>query len=146
MGVAAFWLALAAVIIAGSWRKKMKEQMRHETVRLLIEKGEPLDQEQLRELLNPTPPPLPAHHPWLRRHEAPSGFKQFRMVGTILMIAAPGLAAMIAGIGFSEGTPRTVAAALGVGVFVFLLGVAFFFVSRFVASTGKPEHESDRAE
>jgi hypothetical protein len=59
MGVAAFWIALAAVLIGGQWHKKMKEQMRHETVRLLIEKGEPLDQGQVRELLYPKPPWTP---------------------------------------------------------------------------------------
>jgi hypothetical protein len=142
MGVAAFWIALAAVIIASHWRKKMKEQMRHETVRLLIEKGEPLEQEQLRELLNPAPPPLPANHPWLRR--APSAYKQCRVVGTILMIAAPGVAAMVGGIGYSQALPQALWVAASVGVCMFMTGFAFFFVSRFVAPTEKRDEESNQ--
>lgn len=143
MGAAAFWIALAAVIIAYHWHKKMKEQMRHETVRLLIEKGETIDQEQLRELLNPTPPtppPLPPNHPWLR--PAPSGSKMFRIFGAILMIGAPGVAAMVAGIGFAQALPQAVWAAAGVGVFLLTIGFAFFFVSRFVAPKEKRDQES----
>ena len=142
MAVAAFWIALAAVIIAGEWHKKMKEQMRHETVRLLIEKGETLDQAQLRELLHPTPPPalpLPAEDGWYP--PGPRGYTQFRIAAAILMIAGPGVTAMIAGIGYAAGEDDTLFAALGVGVFVFLVGFAFFFVSRFFASTDRPHNE-----
>jgi hypothetical protein len=142
MGVAAFWIALAAVIVAGYWRGKMKDQMRHETVRLLIEKGEPVGQEQLRELLNPAPPPLPPNHPWVRPKL--SGFKQFRIVGTLLMIAAPGLAAMIAGISYSQGEPQPLPAALGIAAFAFLVGIGLFLASRFVAPPEEPEHDSTR--
>ena len=142
MGVAAFWIALAAVIIADQWRKKTKEQMRHETVRLLIEKGEAPDHEQLRELLNPTPPPLPPNHPWVRR--PPGAYKQFRVVGTILMIAAPGVAAMVAGIGYSQALPQALWVAAGVGLCMFMAGFALFFVSRFVAPTEKRDQESNQ--
>ena len=145
MGVAAFWIALAAVVIAGHWRGKTKEQMRHETVRLLIEKGEPIDQERLQELLNPKPHPLPAHHPWMRPRDPAAPFKTLRICATILMITAPGVAAMISGIGISRGMPQTLWAGLGVAVLVFLLGIALLFASRFVARTAEPQHESGRA-
>ena len=56
MATAAFWIALAAVLIARFWRKKSADQMKHETVRLLIQKNETVDPEMVKELLNPTPP------------------------------------------------------------------------------------------
>ena len=40
MGVVAFWIALAAVLIAGGWAKTRTEAQKHETLRKLIEKGE----------------------------------------------------------------------------------------------------------
>ena len=54
MAVTAFWIALAAVLIAGSWRKKAVEQMRHETVRLLIQQGRDLNEEEVRNLIETT--------------------------------------------------------------------------------------------
>lgn len=139
MGVAAFWIALAAVIISSHWRGKAKEQMRHETVRLLLEKEGSIDQAQIERLLYPKPPPLPANHPWLRRPDPAGAYKAFRIIGTVLIIVAPGVALMVAGIGMSQGVPQTVSAALGIAAFLFLLGIAFVFVSRFVAPVEERE-------
>jgi hypothetical protein len=144
MGVAAFWIAVAVIMVAGRWRDKAKAQMRHETVRLLIEKGEPLDGEQIRELLNPTPRPLPANHPWLRPPPPrPSGYKMFRIFGALLMIASPGVAALIAGTSYVQDVGPALAPALGVAAFAFLLGFASFFVSRFLAPGEGAENQGD---
>lgn len=144
MGVAAFWIAVAAIIVAGRWRDKAKAQMRHETVRFLIEKGEPLDGEQIRELLNPTRPPLPANHPWFRPPPPPpSGYKMFRIFGAILMIGSPGVAALIAGTSYVQETGPELQPAFGVAAFTFLLGFALFFVSRFLAPGEETEHRGD---
>ncbi len=89
LGAAAFWIFLAAIIVAGIWRKKHSEAVRHETVRLLIEKNQKLEDAQLKELLNPTPPPTPE---WLiPKHKPGEGYRVLRIFGTILIFIALGL-------------------------------------------------------
>lgn len=151
MAAAAFWIALAAVLIGSQWHKKMQEQMRHETVRLLIEKGGGLDHEQVRELLYPKPPPAPPsptpaqawYAAWYPR--GPRAYTQWRIAGVILVTAGPGVAASVGGIAYAAGEPDILFAALGVGALVLLLGVACFFVSRFFAPTETPRDEGTRA-
>lgn len=143
MAAAAFWIGLAAVLIAGSWRKKSVEQMRHETVRLLIQRGGEIDEEQLKELIHPTPPPLPENHPWRRKPPPGLGYRALRAVGTILMVTALGLGAMIAGIGVTQNVVDAPLAGTGVAVFVLLLGAGLFIASRFLPPPTRETGERD---
>ena len=89
IGAAAFWIFLAAIIVAGIWRKKHSEAVRHETVRLIIEKNQKIDEAQLKELLNPTPEPPPE---WLiHKAKVGTGYRVLRISGTIVMFLALGL-------------------------------------------------------
>jgi hypothetical protein len=144
MALVAFWIALAAVLIAGSWRRKHLEAMRHETIRMLIQKEGPVNIEQVKELLYPRPAPLPAGHPWARVRTPTDTYRNFRMAGSILMISAFGVGALIAGIGLANGKDEVVIAAIGTIIFVFLIGAGFFFASRFVArrSESEPNREA----
>jgi predicted ferric reductase len=38
LGVAAFWAFVAVIVVASIWKKKHSETLRHETMRLLIER------------------------------------------------------------------------------------------------------------
>ena len=70
MAAAAFWIALAIVLVANSWRSARVESLRHETLRRLIEKNGTLDAATLKDLLyppHPPHPPLPPGHPWAQR-------------------------------------------------------------------------------
>ena len=67
MAAAAFWIALAIVLVANSWRSARVESLRHETLRRLIEKNGTLDAATLKDLLYPPHPPLPPGHPWAQR-------------------------------------------------------------------------------
>jgi len=138
MAAAAFWIALAAVLVANSWRSQRVESLRHETLRLLIQRDGKLDPAQLKDLLYPPHPPLPPGHPWAKRRPG-EGYRVLRVFGTILMSAAFGVGALVAGIGIAQGEQNTIAAGIGAAVFVFLLGAGLFSASRFVAP---PESQS----
>jgi hypothetical protein len=58
VGAAAFWIALAAVLIAASFNKVRREQVKQDTLLRLIEKTGQLDEAQVK-LLFPAPPPGP---------------------------------------------------------------------------------------
>lgn len=138
LGAAAFWVFLAAIIVAGIWRKKHSEALRHETARLLIEKNQNFDGAQLKELLNPTPPPVPE---WLvPRHKPGEGYRVLRIFGTICMFVAFGLA--IAGIwrgmilGLHEEAVMGIAMAVPI---VAMIGIGLFVASRYVT---QPSDES----
>ena len=60
VGAAAFWIALAAVLVAGGWWKSRSEAQKHETIRRIIEKTGQVDESKLKELFEP---PLPD---WVR--------------------------------------------------------------------------------
>ena len=83
-------------------------------------------------MLNPTPPSFPEAFPWLKKPVPVSGRNGLKVFGTILMIGAAGVAAMIAGIGYAEGVEEARAAGIGVGSFIFLLGLGLVVASRFM--------------
>lgn len=89
LGAAAFWFFVAAVVVAGIWKKKHGEALRHETVRLLIEKNQKIDEAQLAKLLNPEPPD------WMGLQPKPGkpgdAYRALRIIGTITMFVALGL-------------------------------------------------------
>ena len=138
LGAAAFWIFLAAIIVAGIWRKKHSEAMRHETARFLIEKNQKIDDAQLKELLNPTPPP--ARSGCSPSHKPGEGYRVLRIFGTICMFVALGLA--IAGIwrgmilGLHEEAVMGIATAVPI---VAMVGIGLFVASRFVT---QPSDES----
>ena len=105
LGAAAFWIALAAVLIAGSWFKSRREALKHDTLLRLVEKTGRIDEEQLKILFPPpVAHPLPPHHPWLRP-PAPPGSQRagMRIVGTVALSVGIGLALFFA-IVFRLGT------------------------------------------
>jgi hypothetical protein len=104
MAVAAFWLALAAVLIANRWRARYIEAERHETIRLIIEKEPHVDLAKIKELLYPPPAPfaLPPNHPLMRKPDPEARSDLMRVWGMILMIGAVGPGAVIVGIGLAS--------------------------------------------
>ena len=131
IGAAAFWIFLAAIIVAGIWRKKHSEAVRHETARLIIEKNQKLDEAQLKELLNPTPPPAPE---WLvPKYRVGVGFRVLRISGTILMFIALGLVLMACWRGMLLGIHEKSVLEIATGIpLVAMLGVGLFVASRYV--------------
>ena len=133
-GAFAFWIAVAAIIVAAHWRKKHTEAARYETMRLIIEKNPNLDMSQLAEMLDPPHPKLPEGHPWLRRPDPAAGYKMLRIFGTIILFVAAGLG--IAGLwrgmvlGIQDESVVGIVTAIPI---VALVGAGLIFCSRFVA-------------
>ena len=130
-GWAAFWIALAAVIISGRWLKARREAMKYDTIVRLAEKTGRIDEEQFK-LLFPPPHPLPPR--WFARPGPGDGRMVLRIFGTIAMSVALGLATTQVVVSLHR-IPA------GVG---FTIILAFFALGLFVASRFAPARRGDR--
>jgi len=138
-GWAAFWIALAAVIISGRWLKARREAMKYDTIVRLAEKTGRIDEEQFK-LLFPPPGPLPPH--WFAPPPAGQGRMVLRVFGTILMSVGAGLA-VLAAVGtwiLSDGRfVQPSVGALGTAIVLAFLGAGLFMAGRFA-----PARREDR--
>jgi hypothetical protein len=144
MAAAAFWIFLAAVIVAAEWRKKHVEAMRHETMRLLIEKNKDLDEEQLKALLGGSHPipsyfwAMQAQHLKSKRGDA---YKGLRASGSIIMLIALGLLIAAVWVGSIRGINDEAVLGIGIAVpIVALVGAGLFFASRYAAKPPSGEN------
>ena len=140
LGAAAFWIALAAVLIAGGINGVRRERLRQETLLKLIEKTGHLDEQQVKALF-PLPPPLPPHV--FGPPEHPDNRRSLKVAGTIVLSLAAGVA-LWGTIGALYGGPEAQSEVLlGFGFAAVLACVAIgMFVSvRFVRG---PIDERDR--
>ncbi len=142
LGAAAFWISLAAVMIASGWFKIRRDQLKHETLLRLIEKTGQLDAEQVK-LLFPLPPPpqWPAHLSQPADPEA--GWKLVRGFGTVILSVAAGLWILFT-ILLEFGTALQQENAIvgyGAASIVTCVGLGFFVASRY---TGKARGDRDR--
>jgi hypothetical protein len=133
LGAAAFWIAVAAVLIGGQFHQSRKEALRHATLLRLIELKGPLDEEQMKLLFPPPPPPAPHWRapPGRGDHD---GRVALKIVGTIALAIAAGLAiffTIVLQLGTFEQQEMVV---LGFGWAGLLacLGVGFFVAVNFV--------------
>jgi hypothetical protein len=141
LGAAAFWLALAAVMIASGWFKLRREAQKQQTLLHLIEKTGQLDEQHVKTLF-PPPPPLPPH--WFKPPERPSGRAVLRVFGTIVLSIATGLAILF-NILHRLGTPvqqEDAVVGFAVASLVACFGVGLFVASRFVRPL--PSERGDR--
>ena len=115
----AFWGFLAAVVIAGVWDSIRKRDAQHETVRRMIESGQPLNQELIDKLVS-----------------ASSGAKRrldrdFKLAALYILPGSVGMAAF----GWVMGAqyPETEGPLLGVAALLGCVGVGFWLASKLVA-------------
>jgi len=126
MEVAAFWVSLAAVLVAGGWFKMRGAAMKHEAIMKLIERGVALDEPQIRLLLTSDKP-----SPWVQPQQPPgSGRKALKVLGTLVLFAAAGLAVSFL-LFVGANVPGANDWLMGVGV---AAGFATFGAGLFVAS------------
>ncbi len=131
LGAVAFWIFVAAVVVAGIWKKKHSEAMRHETVRFLIEKNQKLDEAQLAKLLNPEPPD------WAKYHFNPGkpgdGYRVLRIFGTMVLFVALGLLIVCIWRGMMLGIHHKSVIEIATAVpIIATIGIGLFVASRFV--------------
>jgi hypothetical protein len=134
LGAAAFWISLAAVLIAGGWFKSRSEAQKHETLRRIVERTGTINEAQLRELFSPPafhwadpkiwnpPPPPPGNN-----------YKALRVLGTIALAIAGGLAILFAILG-NGGVNMLKETVIGFGIagLIAAFGVGLFAASSFV--------------
>jgi len=128
MGIAAFWIAVAAFIVVGALNSRRAYELKHETIRLLLEKDEKIDESILRELMTSS-----------LRYRAPppgQGYRAMRIVGTLLLFLAPGLTLLIVLTSHfradSTGVAAAEAAGIAVGIMLALIAVGLHVACRFV--------------
>lgn len=140
LGAAAFWIALAAVLIANGINAVRRERMRQETLLKLVEKTGRLDEQTIKMLF--PPPAAPPPHAWGRpvQHDARRGLK---VGGTIVLSLAAGLV-LVAGVLLAIGAAMTadvVTLALAWAALFACLGIGLIVSARFVRP---PPDERDR--
>jgi hypothetical protein len=139
MGVVAFWIAVAAVLVAGGWFKSHSEAQKQETLRKIIEKTGTVDEALLRQLF----PKPPAFDPsaWGRRTAPGDAYRALRVLGTIAMCIAVGLILFFTPL-WLHGTEEDAMVGVAIGVVTFATGAGFFLASRF-AEPPPPTRPSD---
>jgi hypothetical protein len=107
-GALGFWLFLAAVVVAGIWFDARKRESDQETLRRIVESGQPLDQSAIDKIL-----------------KAGSGSnrvdRDLKVGGLITLSVAPGL--FILGYFLSRLEEQLMDVMLGVGLLVGFVGI-----------------------
>ena len=114
----AFWGFLSVAVIAGIWEKIRKRDAQHETVRRMIESGQPLNQEILDKLVN-------ASKGGSRRLD-----RDLKLTAMYTLPAAVGLAVF----GMILGTkyPKALLPLLGAAALVGCIGIGFLVAAKIV--------------
>jgi len=119
IGAAAFWLFIAAAVVAGVWQNVRKRDAQHETLRRVIESGQPFDQAFLDKLV------------LLMGGAEKHLDRDLKLAGLILLFVAPGLAVL--GIFIGQNQPDALLPLLGVGVLVGLLSIGLLVAAKIIA-------------
>lgn len=125
----AFWTFLAAVIVAGTlskvWDGIRKRETQHETVRRLIESGQPIDQVVMDKLLS-------ISEAGNKRHD-----QDFTITGLWLLPVAPGLAILAFFLPLEARTPL-----LGVAAMLLCMAVGFLLAGKIAGRWYQSEDDS----
>jgi hypothetical protein len=134
LGAAAFWIALAAVLIAGNWFRTRREELKQQTLLRLVERTGQLDEQQVKLLFPPQPSaPLPPH--WFAPPNPDAGRQMARIFGTLCLAVAVGLTIFFA-IRVEFGTfaqQEDAVSGFGAAALVACVGVGLFITTRFMA-------------
>jgi hypothetical protein len=115
----AFWGFLASIIVAGIWYDIRKRDAQQETVRRLLESGQPVDDALMDKLFS------------LGTGKRQRLDRDFKLVALIMLPAAVGLA--ILGLVLGLKNPDATLALLGVSALVACVGLGFLAASRMAA-------------
>ena len=127
VGSAAFWIMVAAIVIAGDWLRARRETLKHETLRRIVERTGQIDEAQLKALFQP---PTPG---WFREPSEGAGYRALRVLGTIVMSVALGLTVFFSILWLSSPA-RHDSAIIGFAStsVIAVVGMGLFFASRFM--------------
>ena len=120
----AFWIFIAAVVVAGIWDGIRKREAEHETLRRMLESGKPMDQELMAQVLG--------------------GDKRLdidlKAAGLITLFVAPGLALL--GWFLSLLNAKVLLPLLGVSALVGFVGIGLLVASKSVERSYRAERAS----
>ncbi len=115
----AFWGFVGAIVLAGIWYSARVREARLETLRRMIDTGQPLDQAVRDRLLS------------LGEDDDGAGLtRALRAAGVVILFAAPGIALL--GWLLADTTPWTLPALLGAGLLTAFVGTGLMVASHFV--------------
>lgn len=109
----AFWGFVAAVVVTGIWSDIRKRDAQHETMRRIVESGQPIDDAVVERIF--------------QRSKRPD--RDLRTAGLIVVFAAPGLAAL--GWFLGKLSPEAFMALLGVAALVGFTGIGLLVAAGF---------------
>ncbi len=124
-GAGAFWLFIAAAVIAGAWEKIRKNAEKHETLRRIIEKTGSVDEAKLKEVFSPSGPD------WMTSRPG-DGYRGLRIGGIVITGLGAAIAFAFLALGVSGVMPR-VGQVIGLSIAgaVVIFGLGLFYSSRF---------------
>ncbi len=125
----AFWGFVATIIVAGIWYDIRKRQAQHETLRRIIESGQPLDQALMDKLLS-----LSGGGGGERLD------RDLRVAGLIVLFVAPGLALLGVFVGLES--EEALLPLLGVAALVGCVSIGLLVASRVVGRSYREEDAS----
>ena len=118
LGAFGFWLFVAVIVVAGIWNQVRKREVEHETLRRMIEGGQPLDQ-RLTDRLLP-----------LNGNSSEQLDVHLKTGGIIALFLAPGLALL--GWFLGQQSERALLPLLGVAALVACIGLGLMVASAVV--------------
>jgi len=123
----AFWGFIASVVVGGIWYSIRERDAKHETVRRLVESGQPIDHELMDKLLT------------LSDGDSGRLDRDFKITGLIMLPTAVGIAMF----GYILGTqyPQVHAPLYGASALVACIGLGFFIASRIAERWYRPDDE-----
>ena len=112
----AFWGFIASVVVAGIWYDLRKREAQQETLRRLVESGQPIDEELMDKLLS------------LGNGKSDRLDRNFKVTGLIMLPTAIGLA--IFGLVMGTQYVETQTPLLGAAALVGCIGLGFLFAAK----------------
>lgn len=127
----AFWGFIAAVVVAGIWYDIRKKEAQQETIRRIVESGQPLDDKVMDRLLA------------LDDAKSDRPDRSYKLAGWIILPIAVGLA--IFGMVLGMAYPEAQLPLLGVSALVACIGLGFLgaakMASRWYEDDSKPDYD-----
>lgn len=131
LGALGFWGFLAAVTVAAIWYYARKREAQHETLRRMIESGQPIDHALVDKLLS------------LSGGGSEHLDRDLKISGLITLFIAPGLALM--GWFISQESEQALLPLLGVSALVGFIGIGLLVASKAVRGSDRENDVPNQA-
>jgi membrane protein implicated in regulation of membrane protease activity len=122
VGLVVFWIAIVAIVIANNYFRARRESEKHETLRRIVDKTGQVDEARMQELFGPvkaawSPP------------RAGGGYRALRILGTLVVFTAAGLAVFFAIM--LQRPDADAEVGLAISCLIAFVGAGLFVASRF---------------